>query len=116
MGDFDEFRKQISCIRKDAGAYNIDGIWVEGAETPFEIIGDIQTLSQFELDQLPEGRRLNKSFRIYSEIRLNDLNNKNPDIILINGERFEVLSSYPHQEHNVIDHFKTIIQKVEQGL
>lgn len=116
MGDFDEFRKQISCIRKDAGAYNIDGIWIEGTETPFEIIGDIQTLSQFELDQLPEGRSIDKSFRIYSDTRLKDVTDKNPDMVLIDDERYEVLASYPHQEHNVIDHYKMIIQRAEQGL
>lgn len=116
MGDFDEFRKSISCLRKDAGAYNTDGIWVEGAETPFEIIGDIQSLSEYELSQLPEGRRLNKSFRIYSDTKLNTVNDKNPDIVLIDGERYEVLATYPHQEHNVIDHYKMIVQKVEQNL
>lgn len=116
MGDFDEFRKIISCIGKTGGTFNADGVWVEGTETPFEIVGDIQSLSTYEISQLPEGRRLSKSFRIFSETKLNGIGNENPDIVLIDGERYEVLATYPHQEHNVIDHYKMIIQKAEQGL
>jgi hypothetical protein len=115
VGEFDVFRKPVSCVRKNDGGYDTNGIWQEGVETPFEIIGDVQSLSEYEMQELPEGRRLDKSFRIYSETSLNPVTSKNPDVVLINGERYEVIATYPHQEHDVIDHYKMIVLKAEQG-
>jgi hypothetical protein len=112
--DFSEFRSSISVIRKTTGSY-IKGLWVEGAETTFTIQADVQSWQHEQLQALAEGRRLNQTSKMYVNQPLQALASGNPDIVLLDGNRYEVLACYPWQ-HGLINHYKIELQKCEQGL
>ena len=113
MGSFDIFRKDLTLIRKSGGSY-VDGRWAEGSETQSIIFSGLQPLTPREMQELPEGRRTNQTYKLYSDDQMFTVEDENPDIIVIDGERFEVISSGPYQS-NIINHYKTVISKADQG-
>jgi len=113
--DFDVFMTSFVVKRKDAGQY-VNGIWTEGGESSFTILGDLQPLQPNEMQSLPEGRRIDDAQTLWTEtfLRATDGNNKNPDIVIINNERYEVIKIYDWS--GFLKHYKVIIMRVEQGL
>ena len=119
---FDQIRQEITVIPKNAGVFNSRGIWVESDGTPFVTLASKQPLSGRDMEMLPEGRYTSETFRLYADIRLHavdTLNVKNPDIVVLgldveNDDRFEVITVFPWQ-NNVINHYKMIIGKADQG-
>ena len=113
MGIFDSFRKSVTIRRKSTGAY-INYKWVEDT-TPVDIIiqASVQPVGANEMQQLPEGRRTNETFKMYTDIKLRTVDEQNPDDLFIDGERFEVISVASYQS-NVINHYKIIIQKTSE--
>jgi hypothetical protein len=115
---FNIFASTYTVKRKAAGSY-VSGRWTEGAETSITIKGDLQTMAQEEMQELPEGRRINQTFKMYTETLLNTVIDENGtpktngDIVLIDGERFEVIAVYPYQKF-LLNHYKITLQKVEQ--
>lgn len=116
---FNIFATTYVVKRKAAGTFT-NGRWVEGAETTITIKGDLQTLAQEEMQELPEGRSFNQTFKLYTESLLNTVSDENstpkinPDIVLINNDRYEAIASYPYKKF-LLDHYKIILQKVEQN-
>lgn len=112
---FNVFRKNVTIIPKNAGYYDVRGIWIEISGTSFIILASVQPLNPRDMQELPEGRYTSQSFKMYSSIKLLTVEQtKNPDIILIDGERFEVTGMFPYQS-NIISHYKMLIEKVAQG-
>lgn len=119
---FDQFRQNVTVIRKNPGYRNIKGQWIESEDTSFVIRASVQPASPREMELLPEGRYTSEILRLYSDTRLNTVDTRNrinPDIVVLgldveNDDRFEVIQVFPWQ-NMVISHFKMLIAKVEQG-
>ena len=112
--DFSEFRSPVTVKRKSGGAY-VNGHWVVGTESTLTISADIQSWKQEQLQKLTEGRRLDQTSKMFTDTPLNAVNSENPDIVLVDGVRYEVLACYPFQ-HGLINHYKIELQECEQGL
>jgi hypothetical protein len=112
---FNIFMKTFDVHRKDAGGY-INGKWIEGAETIFNIQADLQPLQPNEMQSLPEGRRIDDAQTFFTDtfLRATDGNNKNPDIIIIEGERYEIIKIYDWDGR--LKHYKVLAMRVEQEL
>ena len=90
------------------------GRYTEGTPTALTITASVQPLTADEMQLLPEGRRADESFRLYTDTRLltaNRVTNKNADIITIDGTRYEVLSCETWQ-NTIINHYKAIVSKI----
>ena len=117
-GEFNVFRKLITIKRQQGGAY-INGDYVKGSDVDINILASQQPLTPNELQQLPEGRRTNQSFKFYTDIKLrtvndeNPENHENPDKAYIDNEPFEVTGVYPYQS-GIINHYKVILTKVNK--
>ena len=108
------FRSAFVIRRKEPGNY-VDGKWQEGQQLAFIINASIQPLKGKEMEMLPEGRRHTQSIRIYTNTKLNTVNDANPDIIEAFGDSFEIFSVEPWQS-NVINHYKCIGIKVGEAV
>lgn len=104
------FRSPFIITRKEPGAYN-NGEWVEGAYTAAVINASVQPVRGLEMEMLPEGRRNTQSVKIYTNVKLNTVEDKNPDHLQAFGYDFEILSVEPWAS-NVINHYKCIGVKV----
>lgn len=108
------FRKPLT-IRRVAGAYD-NGRWVEGSAIEFDIDASVQpvkSLSENEMQSIPEARRQSGMFRIYTSTELLTSGvNKTPDRALINNAEYEVFIGNPWQ-NNVINHYKYVLVKKE---
>jgi len=106
------FRKSLPRRTFAAGTI-VKGRFIEGAPTDTAIFASVQPLKAHEIMQLPEGRRNSKSFWLFTDTKLNvidELNKINPDLITIDSELFEVFKIEPWQ-NNVIPHFKVMVMK-----
>ena len=106
------FRTSITASRKSAGAY-VDGVWVEGSETAFTFYGSIQPLIGKDMLSLPEGRRNRETYLIYTSTQLMSVDvdgQENPDIIVINGNDFEIINVESWQ-NGIYNHYKAIASK-----
>jgi len=106
----------LNCLRQLPGYYNESGKWIEPQPTSFTIKGTLQPLSPEEIRLLPEGRRTSESYNIFSktELKLSSIENKtNPDIVLINGVKFEVIK-VNKWTNGIIDHYHIIIVKIDE--
>lgn len=117
-------RRPISCLRP-AGAYDADGIWQESAGSPFIIDGSIQPLRGRALESLPEGRRAGTNYRIYTDFRLqtvDDKNGKNPDRLTFRLRQFDTTEplrtyeviSVEDWQSGIVSHYKAIVSLLEQ--
>jgi hypothetical protein len=103
------FRKPLSGTRFGTGAY-VKGIWQEGVASVIGLEASVQPTTAHDLLFLAIARRERKTYTLYTDFKLLALTagQKNPDIVDINGERFEVTAEAPWQ-NNVISHFKYIV-------
>ena len=96
-------RQSLACTRK---AISMDhGRVVESDDATFSILASVQPLIPAELMLLPEGRRQNKSYKLFTNDTLYCFGDKdyNPDQVTIDGEQFETFA--PSQWNNgIINH------------
>lgn len=103
------FRKDILIKRKQGGSYS-DGQWVPGSNVDITLKASLQPLNPEEMQQLPEGRRTDESFKMFTATQMFTVRDENPDHLFINGSEYEVISVGKHQS-GVISHYKVIISK-----
>lgn len=106
------FRKAVTVRRPPAGAY-VDGRWVEGVPSEFSILASVQPANGEDLQALPEGRRKDAVYKLYTDTVLLSASpeaKRNPDRVVLFGEEFEVRNCQPWQ-NNVIPHFKVIVSR-----
>ncbi len=111
MGSF--FPQTINVERPPQGSY-VKGKWVEGDPEDLEIQGSWQPTKSSELENLPEGQRIGEFYTIFSGTELKPASQDGKtkgDIVVKNGERFEVIASDPWQ-NRIIPHYQMIVQKV----
>ncbi|NIQ49074.1 MAG: hypothetical protein GTN87_00155 [Hydrotalea flava] len=68
-----------------------------------------------QIEVMPEGRHIDYSDVIYTDIKLFTVRDENPDIVLIDGDRYEVLACYEYQ-HDIINHYRAELKRQEQEL
>lgn len=103
------FRKEVTVKQKSGGGF-VKGVWVEGSEASITILASIQPTSPTDMESLPEGRRNRKAFRLYTNVKLNDLSTENPDTAEIDGKDYEITAEMQWQ-NEVINHYKYIVTK-----
>jgi hypothetical protein len=105
-------------FRKTRQAYHtsgarVNGSWVDGPRTPFEILCSVQPVSGQELENTPElRRRSGGKFKIYTDDdELNTVSgSQNPDIIEFDGKEFDVFQR-ANWTNDVITHNKYYISE-----
>lgn len=115
------FRQILRVERQIRDGSYVDGEYVfnrdeEGSIETFGISASKHPLSGKEMQALPEGRREKGAFAIITEFRLRTADvelKKNPDIVNIEDEWYEVFSVQPWQ-NNVISHYRAVVTKVGQ--
>lgn len=116
MSVFNVFRKTIAVKRYAAPAQDpATGDWIEGAESTFDILCSVQPLGRSEVEFLPEGRREEHAYKIYTNSTLQTLDsNTNPDKITIGGIDYELYSRLPWS-NSIITHNKYLALKVKES-
>lgn len=107
------FRKQVPVIRK-TGYWDDAGDWHDNSPQNLTISMSVQPLTTEEMDALPEGRRTNRSVKIYSNIELLAAiqgTAQNSDVIVWLGKNYEVVGCTPYQM-GVISHYKSYAVEV----
>jgi hypothetical protein len=113
---FQIFRTALSVRRFAAPVLDVStGRYTEGSESSFEISGSYQPLARSELEFLPEGRREEHAYKIYTDTELRTLkDDTNPDKVVIDGQDYEVYSRLPWRNF-VINHYKFLVMKVKES-
>lgn len=107
-----EFRKTVSVSRRSVSYVN--GKPVFGAPFAFTIEASVQPIKLSDMERLPEGRRSQRAFRLYTDSTLQTLveGQSNPDVVTIYGEAYEVLAVDSWQ-NDIISHNKYIVGRVQ---
>jgi hypothetical protein len=106
------FRQTLIGYTKANGSY-IKGRWQEGIETEFSFSSSVQPLKGSQLESLPEGRRNSKSYNLFTDKLMNCLlDEKNPDIVIIFNERYEVFKREKWQ-NRIVPHYYYIVIKID---
>lgn len=83
----------IRIERRLPGAYDPDGRWRDAGVEELRIRGSLQNMTDLELKNMDEGRRLRGGVKVYTRTRLyagSVQEATQPDIILHAGARYEV--------------------------
>ena len=104
------FRRSLNRKTKSAGAMT-NGRWSETTTANGTILASVQPMLPHEMDALPQGRREDQSYTLFTDTELNPIGTQNPDLITIDGEDYEVAKVSPWQ-NNVINHYKVFVVKV----
>lgn len=113
-------RRPLQCLRP-GGSYDANGRWQESSGAPFTITASVQPLSGKELEKLPEGRNLSGVYRLYTDFRLQTVDDngaKNPDRIVAGisptpNRQYEVIQVEEWQ-NGVVPHYKAIVSLMDQ--
>lgn len=111
---FNIFRKEVAVISKTEGAY-VNGFWIEGSEVTTTIKASVQPISGKDVELLPEGKRLNESFKLFTDSELKvsiEGTNQNGDIISIYESLYEVVGREIWQ-NNIINHRAYLISRIK---
>lgn len=109
MSIYTGFRKTVEIKRKSGGGY-VDGQYIEGTDASIFLKASIQPASPEEMQELPEGRRTDEVFKMYTKTQMFTVTDENPDHLLIDGQNYEVISVGKHQS-DIISHYKVMISK-----
>lgn len=115
--------KPITRIKKAAGTYNADGVFVAGSQTTDVIQAHVYPIKEKELQYFPEGTRIDSVFKVKTKIPLQS-NEKiagqtlPADILIIGGKRYQVISVgnwTDHQETVIASKFyRSAVQLIEE--
>lgn len=117
MTPFEIFRSPLTLFRQNAGSY-VNGIWIQIGETALAITASIQPTTGEEILSLPEARRNRKTYALFTSTKINLLLPlRNPDQIVIFGERYEIIRVEPWQNNpavfSIINHYKFYASAIE---
>lgn len=116
MTPFNAFRRPLTVQRKTAGAYDDDGLFVEGAVSTLTIHASVQPLTGEALQALPEAQRTIEGYSLYTDSTLHvasqDLGTT-ADVVTINGVAFTVQRQQAWG-NGIINHNAYVVQKVAE--
>lgn len=104
-----QYQEKITIKRFEVGEY-VDGSYVDGTESEFDMLAVITPMGLRELQLLPEGQNDQQWINIYSEVELQTGVEKlgvRADRILWNGDEFEVLKTSKRNQIQSLSHFKS---------
>lgn len=107
---FEVFRSPLTLYRYSSGGY-VDGRYVQGTETPIAITASIQPTTGEDMQMVPEARRDEKTYALFTSYPVKTVGAENPDQIEIFGDRYELIQVLPWQNNSnfgIINHFKFI--------
>ena len=111
-------KKPFTVRRKAPGQRDQStGNWVPGSNTVLTINGNMQPLSGYEIQMLPESFRSRESRKFYCVdpiYSIREAQSKEPDIVEADGKDFEVHKVKQYQM-GVLDHFEATLIRVEQS-
>lgn len=113
MSIFSNMRKPLTVKRPAAGSY-VNGKWVEGNVTEITVKASVQPASTEDLQSLPESRRALGVYKLYSDTKFQSVkeNATNPDIVVIDGNDYEVMECQPWQ-NNILNHYRALAARVQ---
>ena len=104
------FRAFKTYLTESPGAY-MNGVWLSGTRSEGTIYASVQPAMQGQdMQALPEGRRWSDFAKIYTDTRLNvveDGEGVQPDFVVHEGWGYELVSLFAHRS-GVINHYKYI--------
>lgn len=115
MTPFEIFRSPVTLRRFAVGSY-VNGRWVEGSYVDSTITASIQPLVGEELQMLPEDRREQESYKMYTSTIVQTITTANPDQVLFRGKKFEVIQVFPWQNTSIffpVQHYKYICMRLD---
>lgn len=115
MSPFDVFRKTLTVKRYATGAYNAStGMWANGAESETEIKASVQPATADDMEVLPENRRRDSAYRLYTEEPFTVVSEgtQNPDLVVIDGEDYEIARCEPWK-NGLITNYKSLAVRVQ---
>lgn len=114
MSLFNSFTLSVS--RKAPGDY-VQGKWVDGAESTFPIQCTYQPARGAELQTLPEGRRIEVNYKIYTATQLRTADQKDktvPDRVTgPDNNIYEVIDGGNYQ-NGLINHYKYFLVRAKE--
>ena len=112
------FDSDVTVIRKDAGNYNDDGVFVNGTAQTMTIRANVQPLGNRGREQythiLEGGNRTAQLVRVYTNAVLypdSQTTGQAADVVLWRGRAFKIIMAEEWQS-NIISHFKYIGQEI----
>lgn len=114
-------RRPVTGVRP-SGAYDAQGRWQESAVATLSFEASVQPLSARELRSLPEGRKAEASFRLYTDYALRTVDEKggkNPDRVKLKdrsgNERLYEVISVEDWGNGIVSHYKVVVSLMEQS-
>ena len=110
MTPFEIFRSPLNLYRRSGSTY-VNGRWSAGTETLIPITASIQPTSGEDMQMVPEARRNQKTYKLYTSTLIQTVDTQNPDQIEIFGERYEVIQVWPWKNNLnffQVNHYKFI--------
>lgn len=86
---------RLRIVRAQAGVYDQNGRWVEGAPQLLDVLAVVQPLASHEVVLLPEGKRTKGSVKLYTTSRLQAADVKaqlQADRFCWHGDEYELFS------------------------
>jgi len=113
MSAFASLRKPLKVKRVATGSY-VSGEWVDGTVSEITIHASVQPMNANDLQSLPENRRAEGGFKLFSDERFQTVSEgeRNPDIVEIEGEDYEIASCDPWK-NGLIEHHKSLAVRVQ---
>jgi hypothetical protein len=110
------FRRQRTVTRYTEGGEYVSGNFIaKGSPTTFTIMASCQPATERDLVALPEGRRSEDTYVLFTSTELYTAEvsgSKNPDIVSLFGEDYEVIGCGRWQ--NSLKHYRALVVKKEQ--
>jgi hypothetical protein len=104
------FRQDITILRTAVGAYT-SGIWADGQMTSSVVKASIQPITPEEMQLVPENRRLEAKYTLYTSTEMHAANQdagRNADIVMIRDRQFEVLGC-DYWRNNILNHYRAVV-------
>lgn len=102
------FNQPITLHREQPGTY-VDGIWQPGKPTQITVQTSVQPIHPDDMLLLPEGRRDQKAYALYTKAPINaERNGANADRVEIYGETYECVATQEWQ-NGLIPHYRSIV-------
>lgn len=112
------FNSNLTVLRKSAGGYNDDGVFVDGVTTEITIAANVQPLNTRELSQytqiLPGGNRSALLVKVYSATPLlldEQTTGQTADVIIWRNKAYKIVMQEQWQS-NIISHYRYIGQEL----
>jgi len=109
--------KKLAVKRFSTGGYNENtGRWEEDSSPEeFTIKASLQPMTGEDLEALPEGKRAEAGYWIFTSTKLKtvqtDGSDQNPDIVVIFEEEFEAVT-LKRWRNNIINHYQVGVVRV----